>query len=201
MQIQIFNMGVLSTNCYVINCPETKEAMIIDPGFDAPNEAELILHYTNSRKLKVRFIVNTHGHADHISGDTLLKRIYRVPICIHTQDGYFLDGFGENVPPDNIMLEDKELLKIGRKTLKVIHTPGHTSGSISLVGKKLVFTGDTLFSGGIGRTDFAEGSVGDMRESLKKLLCLPNNYLLYPGHGASSTIGEERRTNPFLQCL
>jgi hydroxyacylglutathione hydrolase len=201
MQIQTFNVGMLSTNCYVVNCPETKEAIIIDPGFDASYEAEQIIRYVDENTLKVTFIVNTHGHADHISGDAVLKRKYGVPICIHTYDAPCLTGLGENIPPDNVLLEDGGLLKFGQMTLKVMHTPGHTPGGISIVGENLVFTGDTLFAGGIGRTDFAGGSDRDMRLSLEKLLCLPDNYVVYPGHGFVSTIGEEKRVNPFLRWL
>jgi hydroxyacylglutathione hydrolase len=201
MQIQTFNVGMLSTNCYVVNCPETKEAIIIDPGFDASHEAEQIVRYVDERTLKVKFIVNTHGHSDHILGDIVLKRKYGVPICIHAYDVHCLNGLGENISPANVLLDDEGLLKFGQVTLKVMHTPGHSRGSISLVGEKLVFTGDTLFAGGIGRTDFAGGSDRDMRLSLQKLLCLPDNYVVYPGHGGVSTIGEEKRVNPFLQWL
>jgi glyoxylase-like metal-dependent hydrolase (beta-lactamase superfamily II) len=201
MQIQTFNVGMLSTNCYVVNSPETKDAIIIDPGFDAPNEADQITCYVDEKALKVKFIVNTHGHSDHIRGNDVMKRKYSVPICIHAYDAPCLNGLGKSIAPDNVLLEDGELLKFGQTTLKVMHTPGHTLGGISLVGENLVFTGDTLFAGSIGRTDFAGGSDRDMRRSLEKLLCLPDNYVVYPGHGAVSTIGEERRVNPFLRWL
>ncbi len=201
MQIQAFTVGMLSTNCYVVNCPETKEAIIIDPGFDVAHEAEQIIRYVDASALEVKFIVNTHGHPDHIRGNNVLKRKYSVPICIHAYDAPCLNGLGDNISPANVLLEDKGLLRFGQMTLKVLHTPGHTPGSISLVGEKLVFTGDTLFAGGIGRTDFAGGSDRDMRLSLKKLMCLPENYVVYPGHGDVSTIGEEKRFNPFLRWL
>jgi len=201
MQIHTFNVGMLSTNCYVVNCAQTREAIIIDPGLDVPSEAEQIVRYVDKSKLKVKFIINTHGHPDHIQGDRTLKEKYSVPICIHTYDAFSLDVLGENILPANILLEDEGLLKFGQETLKVMHTPGHTLGSVSFVGEKLVFTGDTLFAGGIGRTDFLGGSNLEMRRSLKKLLHLPDNYVMYPGHGAVSTIGEEKRVNPFLQWL
>ncbi len=201
MQIQTFNVGMLSTNCYVVNCAETKEAIIIDPGFDVPYEAEQIVRYVDKGALKIKFVVNTHGHADHISGDVVLKKKYGVPICIHKYDAPCLDDLGESLSPANVLLEDEELLKFGQVILKVMHTPGHTLGGVSLVGEKIVFTGDTLFAGGIGRTDFAGGSDRDMRFSLEKLLCLPEDYVVYPGHGGVSTIGEEKRVNPFLRWL
>ena len=201
MQIQTFTVGMLSTNCYVVNCPKTKEAIVIDPGFDAPHEAEQVIRYVDEKAFKVKFIVNTHGHPDHISGDVVLKRKYGVPICIHAYDAHCLNDLGENLSPANVLLEDGGLLKFGQVTLKVMHTPGHSPGSMSLVGEKLVFTGDTLFAGGIGRTDFAGGSDRDMRFSLQKLVCLPDDYVVYPGHGCVSTIGDEKRVNPFLLWL
>lgn len=201
MQIQAFNVGVLSTNCYVVNCPETKETIIIDPGFDASHEAKQITRYVDENTLKVKFIVNTHGHSDHIRGDIILQRKYDVPICIHEYDVHCLISLGENISPANVLLEDKELLKFGEIRLKVMHTPGHSPGGISLVGENLVFTGDTLFARGIGRTDFSGGSERDMKLSLEKLLRLPGNYVVYPGHGGFSTIGEEKRLNPFLRWL
>ena len=201
MKIQAFNVGMLSTNCYLVNCSETKEAIIIDPGFEADFEAEQITRYVDGNALKVKFIVNTHGHADHISGDLVLKRKYGVPIHIHRFDAPCLDDLGESPPPANVLLEDGALLKFGDLTLKVMHTPGHSLGSISLVGDKLVFTGDTLFAGGIGRTDFAGGSDRDMKFSLQKLMGLPDDYVVYPGHGCFSIMGEEKRVNPFLLML
>jgi hydroxyacylglutathione hydrolase len=201
MQIQTFNVGKLSTNCYVVNCSETKEAIIIDPGVDTTLEAEQIFRYVDARAFKVTFIVNTHGHLDHVSGDALLKKKYGVPICIHAYDAHCINGLGEENSLANVMLEDKGLVKFGQRILKVMHTPGHTPGSISLVGENVVFTGDTLFAGGIGRMDFPEGSERDMRLSLEKLLLLSDNYVVYPGHGGVSTIGKEKRVNPFLRWL
>ena len=149
----------------------------------------------------MKFIVNTHGHSDHIRGDSALKKKYSVPICIHKYDAPCLNGLGEKISPDNVLLEDGGLLKFGQVMLRVMHTPGHTPGGISLVAEKLVFTGDTLFAGGIGRTDFPESSNIEMKHSLRRLLHLPDDYVVYPGHGAVSTIGEEKRVNPFLQWL
>ncbi len=192
---------MLSTNCYVVSCPETKETIVIDPGFEANYEAEQVIRYVDQNSLQVKFIINTHGHSDHISGNLLLKRKYGVPVCIHTYDAGCLNDLGDDLSPVNVLLEDGELLKLGHVTLKVMHTPGHSLGSISLVGETLVFTGDTLFAGGIGRTDFEGGSDCDMRVSLQKLVGLPEDYVVYPGHGCASTIGEEKRVNPFLLRL
>ena len=198
MQVETFPIGMLSTNCYVASSPETKEAIVIDPGLDFSSEAKPIFDYIDTGKLTVKFIVNTHGHDDHIKGDALFREKYGVPICIHPLDVHYIAGIENFKFPANILLEDGGALKFGSETLKVLHTPGHSRGSICLVGAKIVFTGDTLFAGGIGRTDFEGGSMTDMRASLKKLMGLPLNLLVYPGHGESSIIVEEKRSNPFL---
>lgn len=198
MLIETFSVGMLSTNCYVASSKETKEAILIDPGLDFSSEAKPIFDYITNGKLKVTFIVNTHGHDDHIKGDALFQQKLNVPICIHSLDAHFIESTEKGKFPANVMLEDGSLVKFGGETLKVMHTPGHTPGSICLVGEKLVFTGDTLFAGGIGRTDFLGGSMSDMRLSLKKLVSLPDYLLVYPGHGETSMIREEKRMNPFL---
>jgi hydroxyacylglutathione hydrolase len=201
MKITTFTVGRLSTNCYVVNCQETQEAIVIDPGLDYSSEAEHIFRYVEEHGLKVKFIVNTHGHPDHIRGDGVFKKKYGAPVCIHAKDSHLIRGTDADGPPPSVLLKDGDVLRFGNVVLKVLHTPGHTLGGVSLVGENLVFTGDTLFAGSIGRTDFPEGSDGDMRLSLKKLLLLPDFFAVYPGHGAASTIGVERRVNPFLQWL
>jgi hydroxyacylglutathione hydrolase len=201
LKIQKYSVGMLLTNSYVVSCLRTKEAIIVDPGFDAAHEAEQIFRYVDENALKIMFVVNTHGHSDHTLGDKTLERKYGVPICIHPFDAHCLNGLGSNLESDLFPIEEETPLEFGRAALKVMHTPGHTPGSVSLVGENLVFTGDTLFSGGIGRTDFPEGSYCDMKSSLKKLMYLPDSYVLHPGHGDSSTIGDERRLNPFLRWL
>lgn len=198
MRVQMFTIGRLSTNCYVVSCPETAEAIVIDPGFEVAFEAEKVTGYISATSLKVKFIVNTHGHADHIIGDRILKIKFAAPICIHEYDANCLTNYSNNLSPTDILLEDGNSLEFGRITLKVMHTPGHTLGSISLINRGVVFTGDTLFAGGIGRTDFPGGSFGDMKTSLLKLMDLPDTYVIYPGHGRASTIGKEKRINPFL---
>jgi glyoxylase-like metal-dependent hydrolase (beta-lactamase superfamily II) len=142
--------------------------------------------------------VNTHGHPDHISGDAIFQEKYNVPICIHRFDAASIEGLENRNFPAAVLLEDGSLIKFGNESLKVMHTPGHTPGSICLLGKRTVFTGDTLFAGGIGRTDFPGGSDRGMRLSLQKLTRLPAYFLIYPGHGPTSIMGEEKRVNPFL---
>jgi hydroxyacylglutathione hydrolase len=198
MLIEAFPVGMLSTNCYIASSKETKDSILIDPGMDFSSEAKPIFDHIAGEKLKVNYIVDTHGHDDHIKGNVMFQQKLNVSICIHSLDAHFIEGNEESKGPGNIMLEDGDLIKFGNETLKVIHTPGHTPGSICLVGEKIVFTGDTLFAGGIGRTDFPGGSMNDMRLSLKKLTSLPDNLLVYPGHGGTSMIREEKRMNPFL---
>ncbi|MGE5575302.1 MAG: MBL fold metallo-hydrolase [Ignavibacteria bacterium] len=197
MLVETFTVGMLSTNCYVASCPDTKEAIIIDPGLDYSSEAQPIYDYIEAAKLKVKFIVNTHGHSDHVKGNAVFQEKYSVPIYIHSLDAHFIESIGNPQFP-TIFLDEGSFLQCGGEVLKVIHTPGHTPGSVCLVGEKLVFTGDTLFAGGIGRTDFPGGSMSDMELSLKKLTSLPDYLLVYPGHGETSMIDEEKRTNPFL---
>lgn len=198
MLIETFTVGMLSTNCYVASSQDTKEAIIIDPGLDYTSESQSILDYIEQAQLKIKFIVNTHGHTDHIKGDAIFQEKFNVPICIHTLDAYFIESIKNDKAPPNILLKEGDTIEFGKETLKVIHTPGHTRGCICLVGEHLVFTGDTLFAGGIGRTDFLEGSMADMQRSLQKIEKLPDSMLVYPGHGEATMIGEEKRVNPFL---
>jgi glyoxylase-like metal-dependent hydrolase (beta-lactamase superfamily II) len=198
MLIETFTVGMLSTNCYVVNSQQTKDSIIIDPGLEFSSEAQQILDYITRKALKVKFIVNTHGHEDHISGDAVFQEKFKVPIYIHKYDAHYIEGFGKGKFAANVLLEDGSLIEFGGESLKVMHTPGHTAGSMCILGERLVFTGDTLFAGGIGRTDFPGGSVSDMRLSLQKLMRLPDNFLIYPGHGPTSIMGEEKRVNPFL---
>jgi len=204
-------VGSLFTNCYVVWCSKTKEAIVIDPGFDRQGESEKILGILKENGLKVKFIVDTHGHPDHTCGNGIVKRATGAPILIHELDADMLSessrrlvalfGFRVVSPVADSFLKDNDVVKFGEVALRVLHTPGHSPGSISLVGDDCVFTGDTLFAGGIGRTDFAGGSDHDMRLSLKKLLRLHDTFVVYPGHGAISTIGKEKRFNPFLQWI
>jgi len=208
MIIQKFTVGKLFTNCYIVACPETKEAIIIDPGFEKISEAEKIFQFIEENSLKLKFIVNTHGHPDHICGNGVVKRKFQTPILIHEKDAFMLGrlgkvvakfiGFNYSSPSADALLKDGEFVRFGKTTLKVMHTPGHSPGSISLIGESEVFTGDTLFAGSIGRTDIPQGSVSDMKKSLRKLANLPDNFRVYPGHGPTTTIGEEKQSNPFL---
>ncbi len=209
--VKMFTVGNFFTNCYVVACEKTKEAIIIDPGFEDKSETEGIFKFLKTNALTLKYIVNTHGHPDHTCGNNMMKKIFNVPILIHESDALMLGkinkriaefmGLASSSPPADILLHDGDTIKFGKITLKVLHTPGHSSGGISLLGEKEIFSGDTLFSGSIGRTDFPESSERDMKLSLKKLVYLPDNFVIYPGHGPITTIGEEKRSNPFLQWL
>ncbi len=206
MILKRLTVGMLSTNCYIVGCPQTKEALIIDPGFDREGEAKKVLKEVDQRGLRVRYIVNTHGHSDHVSGNGIIKKATGASILIHEEDAPMLAqgslGFPGVSPPADKTLQDNDTIKIGEVTLKVLHTPGHSMGSICLLGEDAVFTGDTLFAGSIGRTDLPGSSHQEILRSLKnKLMPLPDHLRVYPGHGLSSTMGREKRFNPFLGSL
>lgn len=201
-------VGALETNCYLISCEKTKEAAVIDPGGE--EAADLILNLLQKNNFDLKYIINTHGHIDHIIGNSLLKTKTEALLLIHRLDADMLVDANKNFssfmgkeiysPPADKLLEEGDEISLGTLKLIIIHTPGHTPGGISLVLNNIVFTGDTLFAGGIGRTDLPGGSYQDLQKSIKeKLLFLSDDKIIYPGHGPDSTIGEERRTNPYLK--
>lgn len=209
MIIKMFTFGRYFANCYIVVCEETKEAAIIDPTFDSKTEAEEILRVINQLGLSVKYIINTHGHPDHTAGNGIMKEATGASILIHEDDVPMLTraknlsiffGFRSMTPPADSTLHDGDVIKVGHVELKVLHTPGHTKGGISLLVDDVVFTGDTLFAGSIGRTDFPGGSFKEIIHSIKtRLLTLPDHVKVYSGHGPVSVIAEERRHNPFLQ--
>jgi len=197
MFVKMFTVGMLTTNCFLVADTVSHEALIIDPGFDRESEAKTILKQIELNGFEVKYIVNTHGHPDHNGGNRVLKEFTKAPILIHEYDAQMLSN-----PPADRKLHDGDLIEIGNIKLKIIHTPGHSRGSIILLGADAVFSGDTLFAGSIGRYDLPGGSLEDIKNSLQnKLLVLPDYMKVYPGHGPVSTIGEERRSNPFLQSF
>jgi len=206
MIFKSIKVGRLATNCYILGCPETLEGAVIDPG----DEADYILTIVEEENLKLKYIINTHGHSDHIGANEEVKRSTGAQILIHAADEKFLLEPKQNLssyyqepivgPAADQLLSEGDLIEVGNTIkLKVIHTPGHTPGGICLLGDNFILTGDTLFAGSIGRTDLPGGSYDLIIRSIKeKLLPLPNNLLVYPGHGPSSTLQKEKETNSFL---
>ncbi len=195
MFVKMFTVGMLAANCFLVGNTETNEAIIVDPGFDRESEAKTIINEIERNEFEVKYIINTHGHPDHNGGNRILKDYTKAPILIHEYDASLLSN-----PPADRKLRDGDLIEIGSIKLRVVHTPGHSKGSIILLGSDVVFSGDTLFAGSIGRFDLPGGSLNELVNSLKNsLLTLPDHVKVYPGHGPVSTIGEERRYNPFLQ--
>ena len=202
MLIKKIVVGPLESNCYLAGDESTKEIFIIDPGGDYKSIKSVIDKYS----LKPKVVINTHGHGDHIGAN----EEFGIPVWIHRLDADFLTdssknlsgafGFFLKTKAASRLLKDGDILNVGKYNLEVIHTPGHTPGSICLKAVGVIFTGDTLFCQGIGRTDFAYGSEKDIINSIKeKLFTLDDGYIIYPGHGPSSTIGDEKLNNSFIR--
>jgi hydroxyacylglutathione hydrolase len=203
--IEILELGPFLVNCYIVADPVSKEGLIIDPSWDP----ELIISHVNRMSLNIKKIVITHGHADHIGALDEIRKTFRAPVLIGEKDAAMLTNPVSNLSglagEDIITTEPDGLLKEGHKitvggySFDVLETPGHSPGSISLHGHGAVFTGDALFLGSIGRTDFPGCSLEILIGSIRsKLLTLPDDTIVYPGHGPDTTIGQERQFNPFL---
>jgi hydroxyacylglutathione hydrolase len=209
MLVQTSPVGRYLTNCHVVICERTKEAIIIDPGFSDDKETMAIFNFLEQNALNLRLIINTHGHPDHTCGNGIVKEKTRAAILIHEHDAHMLGESGRKIamlfgfetfsPKADKLLCEGDEVKFGASALKVIHTPGHSHGSISLLGKKLIFTGDTLFQGSIGRIDFPESSEQEMMRSLETPSKLPSELVIYPGHGPKTTIADEKLNNPFMK--
>jgi hydroxyacylglutathione hydrolase len=206
MILEQIKLGPLETNCYILADAHTRGAIIIDPG-DEPEKVEELL---KKKKLKAAFIVNTHGHIDHIRAENDLK----LPVYVYKDEVPMLKDSGLNLSellqvPFKVdaqvhPLEDNQEITLDSLRLKVLHTPGHTPGGISLLllqpKDKIVFTGDTLFHSSVGRTDLPRGSHEELIDSIKtRLLILSDDTICYPGHGPQTTIGREKAGNPFLR--
>ena len=205
LMIQPFAVMPFDENCYVV-FDETREGIVIDPG----GMADEILSYIREEKLSIKAVLNTHGHCDHIGADDAIRDVTEAPLCIHKEDAPMLGdtklnlsafmGFRASARAAERLLSAGDEISFGQSKLKVLHTPGHSKGGVCFVGGGVAFTGDTLFAGSIGRSDFPGGSEAELIGNIKKqLLVLPDDTKVYAGHGPSSDIGWERTHNPFLQ--
>lgn len=209
MLLKKFPLGPLQCNCSILACERTKEAIVVDPGADA----ERILTVLRERGWKPKYLVHTHAHFDHVGATDAVHAQLGGEVCLHREDLFLYDNVAMqtalfrmpafSVPPVEHWLEDKEKLSFGDYKMEVLHTPGHTPGSLSFYVPTAegshVFTGDTLFQGSIGRTDLWGGDFNQLMKSIRgKLLDLSDAALVHPGHGPETTIGEEKEGNPFL---
>jgi hydroxyacylglutathione hydrolase len=203
-------LGPMAVNCYLVGDGSSDEGIIIDPG----DEPDVIEKAIQKNKLNIKYIVVTHGHIDHIGALREIKGSTGAEVCIYksgeaslsrervnAMSAMFGLSYAVPLPPDRL-LEEGARLDVGKLSFLVLHTPGHSPDSICLAGAGVVFSGDTLFSGSIGRYDFPGGSFTELMHSIKtKLMVLPDSTVVHPGHGPSSTIGEERCDNPYLNGL
>ncbi|HNZ45300.1 MAG TPA: MBL fold metallo-hydrolase [Candidatus Syntrophosphaera sp.] len=193
------------TNTWLLWDEESREAILVDPAAPSPD----LLKRIEELKLKVKYIINTHGHMDHIGGNSWFKNHLSAPLMIHSADAPMLVNSAMNLslyvgnpvssaPPD-VLLEDGMELSLGKYPVKVIHTPGHTPGGICLLADKFLISGDTLFEQSIGRTDLQGGNHQQIINSIKnKLFVLPDDVIVFPGHGPRTSIGMEKKNNPFV---
>jgi hydroxyacylglutathione hydrolase len=199
-------VGPLEVNCFVLACEETKEGIVIDPGDNVPGILEMI----EEDDIQIKEIVATHGHFDHIGRVKTMKENLKVPFAIHEDDMFMVEGLVEiasfldidtdEAPEVDRFIQIGEEITFGNETLTVIHTPGHAPGNVTLLWPGHALVGDVLFAGSIGRTDLEGADAEVLMESIReKLLILPDETHVYPGHGAFTTIGKERASNPFLR--
>jgi glyoxylase-like metal-dependent hydrolase (beta-lactamase superfamily II) len=198
--------GVYAANCYIIYSKTTKDGIIVDPGGDADD----LSSYVKRNDLNIKHIILTHGHGDHIGGVIGLKASLGATVMIHEEDKDMLMDGEKNlstsmamgtveVEPD-VLLRDGDIIEIGDLKIEIIHTPGHTKGSICIKIGENIITGDTLFAGSIGRTDLFGGDYDSIIKSIKeKLMVYSDEVQVFPGHGTPSTVGRERVSNPFLR--
>jgi len=201
-------VGLLQANCHLICCPESREAVIVDPG----DEGERIAQTLSDLQIKPTLILNTHGHGDHIGANGFLKPHFSIPIAIHREEAHALTDteanfsryWGEEIlsPPADVTFTEGDTFTVGNHAIHVRYTPGHSPGGSSFLVDDHLITGDALFKMSIGRTDLPGCSLERLLKGIReKILTLPDETRIYPGHGPNTTVGEERRNNPFLQVF
>lgn len=205
LKLTTFAPGMVYANCYIVTDEESKEAFVVDPGV-YNKRFEAALRAAGVEKL--RYILLTHGHFDHISGVKALKEDFGGDVVIHREDaGCLYDKskslaskffFPQHDVTADVLVDDGQRLPFGEGEIEVIHTPGHTKGSVCYTIEDIMLSGDTLFKSSIGRTDFPGGSIEEMKESLKRLAALERNYSVYPGHAESTTLEAEKKYNPYM---
>jgi hydroxyacylglutathione hydrolase len=205
--IDTLPVGLIQTNCYVVGCEETKEGAVIDPG----GHPERILAEVKSRELTVKYVLNTHAHFDHTDANGALVQATGAPLALHPEDRPLLTAAGgaalfglqaDPSPSPDLDLGDGDELEVGNLCLRVLHTPGHTPGHVCFheADEGVLFDGDVLFYRGVGRTDLPGGSWQQLLDSIQRVLfALPDETVVYSGHGPATTIGEEKRLNPWLR--
>lgn len=215
MKVAIFQLALFGVNCFVVYDPVEKKAAIIDPGIIMEREFDAIDNFLEKNSLTVTHIINTHLHIDHAIANTQLHKKYGAPVYAHGDDRFLADRITEQANSFGIPtkvtdveitheLKDGEIIEIGSGKLEVIHVPGHSPGGIALYDKQdgFLISGDTLFQGSIGRTDLPGGDYATLLISIKnRLFNLPDETVIYPGHGPATTLGREKQTNPFLQNM
>lgn len=204
MQVIKITSQPMMSNTYVFFQEGEKQAVLVDPAFDSGK----ILRCLEEEGLSCQAILLTHGHFDHISAAEPLRERYGAEVYVHEDDQDMLGDPGKNVGgmmgmsvkvrPAEHVVKDREILKLGGMDVVVLHTPGHTPGSVCYIVEDCIFTGDTLFASSIGRTDFPGGSMEQLMESLDKLKNLQGDYIVYPGHMESSSLAHERENNPYM---
>ena len=206
MQVIKKSLGQMGTNCYLVWDEKTLEAAVIDPGFEDQRISDSI----NENKLKVKYILLTHGHFDHLGGVNQIRELTGAKVLIHENDAdclldprrnlSVLAGMSMVLEPADGYLNENETITLGTVVIRVIHTPGHSKGGICLLAEDQLFAGDTLFNTSIGRTDFADGDLNELLNAIEtKLFILDDATTVLPGHGENTTIGYEKMNNPFLK--
>jgi len=199
-------VGSLQTNCYLVYCEESRACAVVDPGAD-PGK---IFGAVEEAGLKPEIIIDTHAHVDHIGANKDFKEKYQIPLCLHKADlgllrnclqsGIALMLGAKPSPEPDRFLSEGDVVPLGSGELEVIHLPGHSPGSIGLIGEGFVISGDTLFCGGVGRTDLPGGSWDELAESIRgKIFTLPDETVVLPGHMDATTVGREKTSNPYVR--